>query len=309
MTRLQKKCFLASAGLHGLLGLVILFGAAFLGQSKENPPINRINVVPSRLVDDALAGGGGNPKLAQTDDQVKGKSLNPAHSAPEPLPPPPKPPTEVVRPREPQVRPEPVRPEPVRPERAKPPVAKPPDNPPKPNATEKTPVATEPTLDLKRTVRDPYKQERAKAEAQAREAAQQRAEYRRELANKLDKVTDGLKAGFENGTKVDVGGPGGEAYASYAALVQAAYDGAWRVLPDLASADHVVTVEIVIASSGQIVGQRIVSRSNNSRMDKSVQNALDRVKQQGLPPFPRSSRDSERTFTIEFNLKARRLTG
>ena len=305
MTRLQKKCFLASAGLHGLLVLVILFGAAFLGPAKEKPLVNRLNVVPSRLVENALSGGGGNPNLARTDEQVKGNSLNPAHSAPEPLPPPPKPP-EVVQAREP--RPPQPRPDPVRPDPVKPPVSKPADNP-KPNVADKPQTPAEPALDLKRTVRDPYAKERAKAAAEAKEAAQKRAEYRRELANKLDKVTDGLKAGFEGGTKVDVGGPGGEAYASYAALVQAAYDGAWRVLPDLASADHIVTVEIVIASSGQIVGQRIVSRSNNAKMDRSVQNALDKVKQQGLPPFPQGSRHAERTFTIEFNLKARRLAG
>src|SRR5262245_1617797 len=115
MTRLEKKCFLASAALHGLLVVVLLFGAAFLGPSKEKPLINRMNVVPSRLVDAALSGGGGNPNLARTDEQVKGSTLNPADSSPAPLPPPPKPP-EVVRAREtpqPPVRPPtPVRPEP-----------------------------------------------------------------------------------------------------------------------------------------------------------------------------------------------------
>jgi len=286
--------------------LIILFGAAFLGPSKEQPFVNRLNVVPSDLVEKALSGGGGNPNLARTDEQVKGNSLNPAHSAPEPLPPPPKPPE--VRAREPQPRPAPVRPEPVRPDPVKPPVVKPAENV-KPNVAEKPQTPTEPALDLKRTVRDPYKQERAKAAAEAKEAAQRQAEYRRELANRIGQANDKFKAGFEGGTKVDVGGPGGEAYASYASLVQAAYDGAWRVLPDLASADHIVTVEVTIASSGQIVGQRIVSRSNNAKMDRSVQNALDKVKEQGLPPFPPGSRHAERTFTIEFNLKARRLTG
>src|SRR2546425_3328589 len=95
MTRLEKKCFLASAALHGLLLLVILFGAAFLGPSKEKSLPNRINVVPSILVENALAGGGGNPKLPRTDDQVKGTSLNPADSTPAPIPPPPKQPETV----------------------------------------------------------------------------------------------------------------------------------------------------------------------------------------------------------------------
>ena len=312
MSRLQKKCFLASATLHGLLVLVIFFGAAFLGPAKEKPMPNRINVIPSRLVDTALSGGGGNPKLERTDEQVKGNSFNPADSAPEPLPPLPKPP-DVVRAREaPQpVRPVQVRPEPVRPAPTKSPVARPPDTP-KPDASVKTPEPAKPVLDLVPTVRGPSAKDKAKAEAEAREAreaAQRQTAYREKLAAKLGDVTSGLKAGFESGTKVDVGGPGSAAYANYASFVQAAYDAAWRVLPDLASKEHAVTVEVVIASNGRIVSQRIVSRSENMRMDKSVQNALDKVKQQGLPPFPEGARDAERTFTIEFNLKARRLVG
>lgn len=300
MTRLEKKCFLASAALHGLLVLVILFGAAFLGPSKEKPLLNRINVVPSILVENALAGGGGNPSLPRTDEQVKGNSLNPAHSTPAPLAPPPKPP-EIVHAREvpqPQVRPEPQKAS----------VAKPPEIP-KPNPTVKTPAPTKPALDLVPRVRGPNPKDKAKADAQAREAAQKQAEYRRQLADKLGQVATGLKAGFEGGTKVDVGGVGGEAYASYASFIQAAYDEAWRVLPDLASQDHVVTVEVVIARNGRVVSQRIVSRSGSSAMDRSVQNALDRVKQQGLPAFPDGARDAEREFTIQFNLKARKLVG
>jgi TonB family protein len=314
MTRLEKKCFLASAALHGLLLLVILFGAAFLGPSKEKPLPNRLNVVPSRLVDAALAGGGGNPNLARTDEQVKGTSLNPADASPAPIPPPPKQPA-TVHAREvppPQTRPQPpVRTEPVRPEPSKTPVAKPADKP-KPNETVKPPELAKPTLDLTPTVRGPSAKEKAKAEAEAREAheaARRQAEYRQRLADQLGKLASGLKAGFEGGTKVDVGGPGGEAYANYSSLVQAAYDSAWRVLPDLASKDYVVTVEVVVASNGRIVSQRILSRSGNSGMDKSVQNALDRVKERGLPSFPPGARDAEREFTIEFNLKAKRLLG
>jgi len=310
MSRLQKKCFLASASLHGLLVLVIIFGAAFLGPSKEKPLPNRINVIPSRLVDAALSGGGGNPKLERTDDQVKGNSLNPAHTSPEPLPPPPKQPVQAREVPQP-VRPVPVRPEPVRPAPTKPPVARPPDTP-KPDASVKTPEPAKPVLDLVPTVRGPSAKDKAKVEAEAREAREatrRQVEYREKLAAKLGDVTSGLKAGFESGTKVDVRGDGGAAYANYASFVQAAYDAAWRVLPDLASKEHAVTVEVVIASNGRIVSQRIVSRSENMRMDKSVQNALDKVKQQGLPAFPPGARDAERTFTIEFNLKARRLAG
>ena len=309
MTRLEKKCFLASAGLHGLLVLIILFGAAFLGPAREKPLINRMTVIPSKLVDAALNGGGGNPNLARTDEQVKGNSLNPADNSSAPLPPTPPPRPLEVRAREtpqPQARPQPPnRQETVRPDPPKSTAVKPPDN---PNTAVKTPAPTAPTLDLVPTVRGPSPKDKAKAEAEAR-AAQRQAEQRRELASQIAKAASGLKAGFKEGTQVDVGGPGGEAYANYASFIQAAYDQAWRVLPDLATLDHVVTVEVVIARNGRVVSQRIVSRSGNSAMDRSVQNALDRVKQQGLPAFPEGARDAEREFTIQFNLKARRLVG
>jgi len=97
----------------------------------------------------------------------------------------------------------------------------------------KIPEPAKPTLDLTPTVRGPNPKDKAKAEAQAREAAQKQAEYRRELAAKLGEVTSGLKAGFESGTKVDVGSDPGAAYASYALLVQTVYDSAWQVQPDL----------------------------------------------------------------------------
>ena len=68
MNRLQKKCALASVFLHGLLVVVLLFGAAFV--TKPEPiPTQRINFVPSRFVDSALSGGGGNPILPRTDDR------------------------------------------------------------------------------------------------------------------------------------------------------------------------------------------------------------------------------------------------
>src|SRR6266540_1088849 len=296
MTRLQKKCFLASAALHGLLVLVILFGAAFLGPPKEKSLPNRINVVPSRLIDALLAGGGGNPNLPRTDDQVKGNSLNPAHSSPEPLPPPPKP-AEIVRAREvPQPQ---ARPDPVRTETPKTPTARPAEIP-RPNATTKTPVPTKDTLDLVPTVRGPNPKDKAKADAQAQEAARKQAEYCRELAAKLGEVTSGLKAGFEGGTKVVVGGDGGEAYSNYALLVQTVYDNAWQVLPDLAIQEFAVTAEIIIARDGHIVSQRILRRSGNASMDRSVQRALDKVKNTGLSPFPKEARDDERTFNINF---------
>jgi len=69
-----------------------------------------------------------------------------------------------------------------------------------------------------------------------------------------------------------------------------------------------VPVEVVIARDGHIVSQRILTRSGNAAMDRSVQRALDKVKASGLNPFPPGTRDDEKTFNIKFNLKSRKLT-
>ena len=124
MNRLQKKCILASVVLHGLLLLVILFGAAFFKKNPAPIPTQRINVIPSRLVESALSGGGGNPNLPRTDDQVKGNSFVPqplpAAAPPTPKPPKPQPrPAPVPAPAVTPPRPEPHRTEP-RPEPVKP---------------------------------------------------------------------------------------------------------------------------------------------------------------------------------------------
>jgi TonB family protein len=106
---------------------------------------------------------------------------------------------------------------------------------------------------------------------------------------------------------VEVGGPGGEAYANYGSLVRDAYDDAWRILPDLTDDDEVAIVRVTIARDGRVVGARFIQRSKSASMNKSVQRALDAVKR--LPPFPDFIREPERSFTIEFNLKAKRLVG
>ena len=57
-----------------------------------------------------------------------------------------------------------------------------------------------------------------------------------------------------------------------------------------------------------MVLSQIIQRSGNRSLDRSVQRVLDQIKTIGLP-FPESSREQERTYTIEFNLKVKRATG
>src|SRR6186713_412561 len=92
MDRLQKKCFVASCGMHVVLVLVVIFGAAFFSPDKKAPPVEDLKMIPSKLIDDALSGGGGNPKIAPSDAKIKGDTLDPVPPQPvKPQPEPPKP--------------------------------------------------------------------------------------------------------------------------------------------------------------------------------------------------------------------------
>jgi len=308
MNRFQKKCLVASTGLHGFLLLLFVFGSAFF-VSKEPAP-QRINVVPTHLIEDALAGGGGNPNLARTEDRQKGTLVpQPAVPAPpQPVAPPPKP--EQVQP--PQSKPETKRPEP---KKLEVPVPKPTKvvEPVKPKPTDKPPEP-KPRIDLNELVRvartDTDKQ-KSQQEAENREKARQQRiadAQRQKHAQEIGKVTEKLQRGFSSGTKVEVGGPGGEAYANYGSLVQAVYEDAWQIIQDLTDDNEVAVVRVTIARDGRVIGARFVDKSRSASMNKSVQRALDAVKHIGRP-FPESIKDSERSFTIEFNLKAKRLLG
>ena len=285
MDRLQKKCLVGSTCFHAFLALVLVVGSAFFVNKERPHVVPKVRVVPTKLIDAALAGGGGNPKIAPSEDQQKGDTIKPLPPRPEPqklVQTPPKP--------EPKVEPPAPRPEPVKP---KPEVAA--------KAQEKPKRTFEP-LPLKGVTRSNEKL-KAKAAAEARER-KARAD---QIAGKLKSIEKDLVSGFTKGTKVDVWGPGGEAYAGYDALVKAIYDDAWDVSDSLTDDDSTARVKIVIRRSGHVVSAHIERRSGNSLLDKSVQRALDKVK--FVAPFPAGSNDDQRTFTINFNLKAKRLLG
>ncbi len=58
MNRLQKKCFIASTGLHLTLSLVLLVGPAFLSPKSQQQNVPLIDFVPAKLIESSLAGGG-----------------------------------------------------------------------------------------------------------------------------------------------------------------------------------------------------------------------------------------------------------
>ena len=325
MDRMQKKCLTASASLHGFLALLLVFGSAFFVAKEKPLPYPILQFVPSRFVESALSGGGGNPNIVRTDDVQKGSPdapkqlINPpAQSAakqqpapapaPEPEPPPVKPEPKRTEKKVTDPKPEPTtsskKPKPTPTETAK------------PKITDK-PAPTKPRIDLtelKPVTRNVEVKRKAQAEEEAREATRQHNAAvasanaaRQKFAQQIGKAAGDLQRGFASGTKVEVGGPGGEAYANYGAYVQTAFEDAWKIIQDLSDDDAVATIRVRIARDGRVLDARFVDRAGSAAMNKSVQRAMDAVKQ--LPPFPEFIRDQERSFTIEFNLKAKLLLG
>lgn len=262
MERLHKKCFIASCGMHVVLLLVVIFGAAFFNPEKPKP-VETLTMIPSRLIDGDASGGGGNPNIARTEARIKGDTLEPVPPRPQPVK------TEVPKPKPDVAKVEPAKTIPKQP-----------------------PIELRP---LNKTAAKP------KTNAKAQNAEKEK------LAKALANVRENLRQGFTSGTAVEVSGPGGEAYASYRSFVFAAYDNAWQVNPDVTNDDSVVIARVVVHRTGRIISADITRRSGLPGIDKSVQRALEAVT--SLPPFPQGARDQERTFIIEFSLKAKRLIG
>ena len=84
MSRLEKKCFIASAALHGLLGLVLLVGPGFLSPERQ---INDFEQAPileiSTQLTDGPSSGGGKPAAAPPAAMVTSPALPPPRPAPE----------------------------------------------------------------------------------------------------------------------------------------------------------------------------------------------------------------------------------
>jgi TonB family protein len=298
MNRLQKKCLIFSLGLHGLL-VVILFAGAGFGSRPQETGLQILNMIPANIVDRAGAGGG-TPVV---------------NLAPQAQP----------QPRaQPRVLPQPQAARAEQVERAPTPTPRQPKEIKRPQADESEEVGLAPApKPRKRSARHEIKPSFTLANATARgektgktqssestARAEARAESRRlkEIQNSLDELAAGVRSSGSPNTIVDSEGiGGGEAFAGYRDVVFSAYYHAW-ITPDnatsrLASADAKVT----IARDGSIRSAELVRPSGDRALDGSVEQALRRVTK--LPPFPASTRDTQRTFVIRFSLEAKEMTG
>jgi TonB family protein len=139
--------------------------------------------------------------------------------------------------------------------------------------------------------------------------ARRLADNRRRAVAALGAAARSLRDDIAPGISLDPIGPGGggEVYASYDQVVKSIYWHAWAPPEDTASDEAVTKVTVTIASDGSVLSARIIRASGDASVDRSVQRTLDRVT--FIAPFPEGAKEKQRTYTINFNLKAKRLSG
>ena len=293
MNRLQKEFLVASMSLHGLLCVILLVGPAFLSSKQTDSDLPVLEVVPDKLTDLPFSGGG-NP------------SAKPPLAAPRfelPQPQPPTPPSEPVA-RKAEVKP---LPEPAKDRETK-------SN---PDAVDRKHEKAKPEIKVEGKIirrstnktpeKSPVKKEEDDSKTQARAVAEARRHTAQQLLARINGSSERISENLSPGTTIEPLGPGGEAYANYAQVVKTYYDRAWIDPQEVSEDAATVKVKVTIARDGAVLSDSVIKRSGIPSLDKSVENALGRVRQ--LPPFPEGAKEAQRTFIINFNLKAKRLIG
>ncbi|MFM2294716.1 MAG: TonB terminal [Verrucomicrobiota bacterium] len=312
MTRLQKKCYFAAAGFHLLLLVILLVGPAFLTSHEQADDLPVLDFIPLRATDLPFSNAGGTPNA---------EPPKPTPPAPEPLAaePTPEPPKTIIEkifkaapPEDPQVKPEPVepKPEPKQIETSSQRVTVKPQDVDDKKTSSKTKIEVSstkvkrsaPTVKTHKPTPDTSAEDDARAERAAAVAAAKAQRDRVRLA------ANNISHGLSSSTSVTMPGPGGEAYANYAQIVKSKYTQEWNVPDDMADDSATAKVSVTIARDGTVVEAHVTRESGSAATDRSVREVLNRVKYIGVP-FPAGSKDDQRTFIINFNLKAKKLLG
>lgn len=261
-----------------LLAVILLVGPAFLSSKNKFEDMATLDFVPSRLIDEAFAGGG-----------------NPHATPPPPAP---------AAPPAARSQPEKVR-EPV-----------PPRDVIKPKLVEAD--SLEPTMDqhkihrpevsTKLVTKKSAANTALKQPSEADTLARQLADQRRRAADLIGNAASNLREDVSPSTSIEEPGTGGgEAYANYGQVVKSIYEHAWLPPDDAANEEAITKVTVTIASQGTVMSSHILRGSGDGGVDSSVQRTLSRVTY--IAPFPEGSKDKQRTYIINFNLKAKRLMG
>jgi TonB family protein len=272
MNRLQKKCVIGTAGIHLLLLLILFVGPAFFYSRPKADDMQVLDVIPANLIDAAFNSGVANA------------------TPPPPAPvAPPQPPPPVITP--PAPAPEKIqKSEPV----------KPPD---KLSPDSLTPVAkTSKTEPRKIQISTQLVARTAPKNSPTADNSQQL----QRLARASQTALQNLKSNLKPGTVVDMpGNSSGASYASYRDAIATIYYEAWTPPGNAENDDANTKVSVTIANDGTVISTRMVTPSGDAQVDASIQRTLERVT--FIAPFPKGVVEKERTYIINFNLKAKRM--
>jgi TonB family protein len=282
MSRLYKKCFFASGGVHVLLALILIVCPAFLVSNPKPSDVQPITFIPDILTPSAFSGGG----RPDADRPAAPTPVTPAPApAPAPATPPPQPKPAVKEVAPPKTTEESL------------------------EVTKDTkPTKRKPEVSTKAVVIKPKNKPSADDTAAEDRQAREREATRNRLASAFDHAAGNIKSGTGSAAKVYGSrgpGGGGPSYAGYASWVLTIFDKAWVAPDDASSEDATAEVKVTIASDGTVVAKRIIKRSGDAAVDASVQRALDKVDNIGRP-FPEGMDEKEHTYIIPFNMKTKR---
>jgi protein TonB len=281
MNRLQKKCVIATAGIHLLLLVILFVGPAFFYSKPKADDLQVLDVIPANLIDAEFNSGVANAAPPPPAPVVTPPPPQPTPPAPQPVVKPPS----FMQELEKALKPEPV----------KPPDKLSPDN--------LTPVEKPAKPELRKIQISTHLVTRtAPQNSPAADNSQQQQRQARAIRSALRN----LKSSLTSSTTVDMPGNSSVAYANYATAVKSVYEQAW-ILPNDVSDNANTKVSVTIASDGTVIAARIVNPSGDAGLDASVQRTLERVK--FIAPFPEGSTDKERTYIINFNPQVKRLLG
>jgi TonB family protein len=284
MNRLQKKCFIGSAGVHFLMFGILLIGPAFLSSKQKPQPVDTqiLDFIPSKLVDGPSGGGNRNAK-------------------PPPAAPPAPPPTAAQPPAKAVVE-KPREPEPAKTEKLS---KADPDSvelktAPKPHR----PQINTTLVPRKSDTTKPSKTKSSDTDTQAQE--RQLADIRQRASQQIASTAAMLREATSSVTSIEEYGPGtgGSSRANYAAFVRTVYENAWQAPDDTATDQAITKVSVTIRSDGTVIAHQISRPSGDAQVDRSVQRTLERVT--FIAPFPEGAKEKQRTYIINFNLKAKR---
>jgi len=291
MNRLQKKCLIVTAGMHLLLVVILLVGPGFFAAKPKPDDTQVLDVIPANLIDAAFSSGVKSAQPAPPAPPTPKPIVTPPPS-PEPPKPPVTPPTFVEKVKE-IFTPEPVK----TPPDDSMPVEKP--TKPKPHKIE---------VDLKPVVRKVVKNtDTSDPDAEAKADAKEQKRLREQRLKAFNHALTSIQKNASSATTVEMPGTSSVSYANYASVVKSIYTQAWTPPDDTASDDANVRVSVVIGRDGTVISSSVLTPSGDASVDRSVQRTLDRVT--FIAPFPDGSKEKEKTFIINFNLKAKRMLG